>query len=38
MIARTAGAPVSISGLGSYAPERVLTNDQIAELVDTSDA
>lgn len=37
MIARTAGSPVSISGLGSYAPERVLTNDQIAELVDTSD-
>ena len=31
------GAPVSITGLGTYAPERVLTNDELAELVDTTD-
>jgi 3-oxoacyl-[acyl-carrier-protein] synthase III len=35
------GAPnngsVSITGLGVYAPERVMTNDEVAELVDTSD-
>ncbi|HET8652869.1 MAG TPA: beta-ketoacyl-ACP synthase III [Gaiellaceae bacterium] len=37
MIAQTNGAPVSITGLGTYAPERVLTNDELAELVDTSD-
>ena len=37
MIGRTNGAPVSITGLGTYAPERVLTNDELAELVDTSD-
>jgi 3-oxoacyl-[acyl-carrier-protein] synthase-3 len=28
---------VSITGLGTYAPERVLTNDELAELVDTTD-
>ncbi|MFL5972070.1 MAG: beta-ketoacyl-ACP synthase III [Gaiellaceae bacterium] len=28
---------MSITGLGTYAPERVLTNDELAELVDTSD-
>ena len=37
MIGRSNGAPVSITGLGTYAPERVLTNDELAELVDTSD-
>ncbi|HEV2902437.1 MAG TPA: beta-ketoacyl-ACP synthase III [Gaiellaceae bacterium] len=37
MIGRTNGAPVSITGLGTYAPDRVLTNDELAELVDTSD-
>jgi 3-oxoacyl-[acyl-carrier-protein] synthase III len=37
MIGQTNGAPVSITGLGTYAPERVLTNDELAELVDTSD-
>jgi 3-oxoacyl-[acyl-carrier-protein] synthase III len=31
------GARVSITGLGCYAPERVLTNDELAKLVDTSD-
>jgi len=28
---------VAILGVGSYAPERVMTNDEIATLVDTSD-
>ena len=37
MIGRSNGVPVSITGLGTYAPERVLTNDELAELVDTSD-
>ena len=37
MIGRTSGAPVSITGLGSYVPERVLTNDDLAGIVDTSD-
>ena len=29
--------PVTITGLGAYAPERVVTNDELSELVDTSD-
>jgi 3-oxoacyl-[acyl-carrier-protein] synthase III len=37
MIGRVNGAPVSITGLGTYAPDRVLTNDELAGLVDTSD-
>jgi 3-oxoacyl-[acyl-carrier-protein] synthase-3 len=37
VIGRSNGAPVSITGLGTYAPERVLTNDELAELVDTTD-
>jgi 3-oxoacyl-[acyl-carrier-protein] synthase-3 len=37
VIGQTNGAPVSITGLGTYAPERVLTNDELAELVDTTD-
>jgi 3-oxoacyl-[acyl-carrier-protein] synthase III len=28
---------VSITGLGAYAPERVMTNDELSQLVDTSD-
>jgi 3-oxoacyl-[acyl-carrier-protein] synthase-3 len=28
---------VTITGLGAHVPERVLTNDELAELVDTSD-
>jgi 3-oxoacyl-[acyl-carrier-protein] synthase-3 len=28
---------VTITGLGAHAPERVITNDELAELVDTSD-
>jgi 3-oxoacyl-[acyl-carrier-protein] synthase-3 len=38
VIARTAGAPVSITGLGVHVPERVVTNDELAGIVDTSDA
>jgi 3-oxoacyl-[acyl-carrier-protein] synthase-3 len=37
MIGRTGGAPVSITGLGVHVPERVLTNDELATMVDTSD-
>jgi 3-oxoacyl-[acyl-carrier-protein] synthase III len=29
--------PVTITGLGAHVPERVLTNDELAEMVDTSD-
>jgi len=29
--------PITISGTGSYAPERILTNAELAESVDTSD-
>jgi 3-oxoacyl-[acyl-carrier-protein] synthase-3 len=32
-----AGVRVSITGLGAYAPERVVTNDDLSQLVDTSD-
>ena len=31
------GAGVGITGLGVYVPDRVLTNDDIAQMVDTSD-
>ncbi len=31
------GARVSITGLGCYVPDRVLTNHELAEMVDTSD-
>ncbi len=37
MIGQANGVPVSITGLGTYAPERVLTNDELAGLVDTTD-
>jgi 3-oxoacyl-[acyl-carrier-protein] synthase-3 len=37
MIGRTNGVPVSITGLGTYTPDRIVTNDELAELVDTSD-
>jgi 3-oxoacyl-[acyl-carrier-protein] synthase-3 len=37
MIARTAGAPISITGLGCHVPERVLTNAELSTLVDTTD-
>jgi 3-oxoacyl-[acyl-carrier-protein] synthase-3 len=31
------GAAISITGLGSYVPERVLTNDELSTMMDTSD-
>src|SRR5690242_13623239 len=37
MIGRTNGRPISITGLGCHVPERVVTNDELAELVDTTD-
>jgi 3-oxoacyl-[acyl-carrier-protein] synthase-3 len=37
MIGQANGRPVSITGLGTYAPERVLSNQELSELVDTSD-
>jgi 3-oxoacyl-[acyl-carrier-protein] synthase-3 len=37
VIGRSNGAPVSITGLGTYAPDRVLDNEELSELVDTSD-
>jgi 3-oxoacyl-[acyl-carrier-protein] synthase-3 len=37
MIGSANGSPVSITGLGTCVPERVVTNDDLAELVDTSD-
>jgi 3-oxoacyl-[acyl-carrier-protein] synthase-3 len=37
MKSRAVGHPISITGLGCYVPERVLTNDEIAGIVDTSD-
>ena len=30
--------PISITGIGCYAPERVMTNDELGRMVDTSDA
>jgi 3-oxoacyl-[acyl-carrier-protein] synthase-3 len=37
MIGRAEGPTISITGLGSHVPERVLTNDELSTLVDTSD-
>ena len=37
MIGTTNGAPITITGLGCYVPERVMTNDELAQLVETSD-
>ena len=37
MIGRTTGAPISITGLGCHVPARVVTNDELSELVDTND-
>jgi 3-oxoacyl-[acyl-carrier-protein] synthase-3 len=37
MIARANGNAISITGIGGYAPERVLTNDDLAGMMDTSD-
>jgi 3-oxoacyl-[acyl-carrier-protein] synthase III len=37
VIGTTNGIPVSITGLGVHVPERIVTNDDLAQLVDTSD-
>lgn len=37
MKSRASGPPISITGLGCYVPERILTNDEIAGMVETSD-
>jgi 3-oxoacyl-[acyl-carrier-protein] synthase-3 len=37
VIGRTNGKPVSITGLGCHVPDRVLTNDELATIVDTND-
>jgi 3-oxoacyl-[acyl-carrier-protein] synthase-3 len=37
MIGAANGQPISITGLGTHVPDRVVTNDDLAELVDTSD-
>jgi 3-oxoacyl-[acyl-carrier-protein] synthase III len=37
VIGRATGKPVSITGLGCAVPERILTNDEMAEIVETSD-
>ena len=37
MISRATGRPISITGLGCHVPERVVTNDELATLVDTTD-
>jgi 3-oxoacyl-[acyl-carrier-protein] synthase-3 len=36
VIGKTQGDPISITGLGSYVPDRVLTNDELSTIVDTS--
>jgi 3-oxoacyl-[acyl-carrier-protein] synthase-3 len=37
MKSRATGHPISITGLGCYVPERVVTNDELATYVETSD-
>jgi 3-oxoacyl-[acyl-carrier-protein] synthase III len=37
MIGSANGGPVSITGLGTHVPERVVTNEDLSKLVDTSD-
>ena len=36
MIGKAQGDPISITGLGAYVPDRVLTNDELSTIVDTS--
>ena len=38
MIGKAEGARISITGLGAHTPDRVVTNEELATLVDTSDA
>jgi 3-oxoacyl-[acyl-carrier-protein] synthase-3 len=37
VIGRATGQPVTITGLGTYVPERVLSNDELSEIVETND-
>ena len=37
MIGTANGRPISITGIGAHVPERVVTNDELAQLVDTTD-
>ena len=37
MVGSAAGVRIGITGLGTHVPERVLTNDELATIVDTSD-
>jgi 3-oxoacyl-[acyl-carrier-protein] synthase-3 len=37
VIGKSSGAPISITGLGVYVPDRVLSNADLEQLVDTSD-
>jgi 3-oxoacyl-[acyl-carrier-protein] synthase-3 len=37
MLAATAGARIGITGLGVHVPERVVTNEDLAQVVETSD-
>jgi len=37
VIGKAQGPPISITGLGAHVPERVLTNDELSTLVDTTD-
>lgn len=37
MIGRATGVRIGITGLGTHVPDRVLTNDELARIVDTSD-
>ncbi len=37
MLGKATGHPISITGLGAHAPDRVLTNHELSTLVDTSD-
>jgi 3-oxoacyl-[acyl-carrier-protein] synthase III len=37
MIARANGTHISLTGLGCHVPERIVTNDELAKLVETSD-
>jgi 3-oxoacyl-[acyl-carrier-protein] synthase III len=38
VIGKAQGQPISITGLGAYVPDRVLTNDELSTIVDTNDA
>jgi 3-oxoacyl-[acyl-carrier-protein] synthase III len=37
VIGAATGVPIGITGLGTHVPERVLTNDELARIVDTTD-